>query len=305
MAERFDVARTKGRWPGILSALGVGEKTLSGRNVECPFCGGKDRFRFTDHEGMGMSYCNQCGPRNGMQFVQAWEDCDFVRAIHAVESVIGGAAVVQPVKRDARARLNKLWKSATPVTPNDAVGEYLAARGVYPRVPSAALRCAADVAYFHHGVKLDARFDAMLAMVRDGDGKATTLHCTYLDAGRKAEVDSPKKVLSSMGEGSAIRLTPATHKLAVAEGIETALAVLKNTGHPTWATISAGGMERLHVPASVTKLFVYADHDASFTGQAAAYALAKRARASGVEVIVYTPEAAGTDFADEGAWDGL
>ena len=304
MAERFDVNRTKHRWPSILSALGVEEKTLSGRNVECPFCGGKDRFRFTDHEGLGMSYCNGCGARNGMQFVQAWESCDFVGAIHAVERVLGDAAVARPVRRDNRDRLNTLWRGASPITPNDPAGEYLTARGVWLDDVSHVLRCATGIQYYHNGVKLDARFDAMVAKVTDASGKPTTLHVTYLEDGRKADVDSPKKVLSAMGDGSVIRLYPATGILAVAEGIETALAVRRETGWPVWATISAGGMERMSVPG-VRLLRIYADNDASFTGQAAAYALAKRARAAGVEVEVFTPELCGTDWADPCAWDDV
>ena len=50
---KYDRSTTQGRWPGILAHLGVSEKTLSKRNVPCPFCDGNDRFRFLDTDGNG------------------------------------------------------------------------------------------------------------------------------------------------------------------------------------------------------------------------------------------------------------
>ena len=55
--------RARGKWPSILIELGVPPAILDKRNHPCPFCGGKDRFRFTDLEGEGWFYCNQCGDR--------------------------------------------------------------------------------------------------------------------------------------------------------------------------------------------------------------------------------------------------
>ena len=45
--------RARGRWPGILTALGVPAKALRNRHGPCPVCGGKDRFRFDDKGGAG------------------------------------------------------------------------------------------------------------------------------------------------------------------------------------------------------------------------------------------------------------
>jgi putative DNA primase/helicase len=57
------------------------------------------------------------------------------------------------------------------------------------------------------------------------------------------------------------------------------------------------------IPATVAKLGIYADHDASYTGQAAAYALAKRIKMQGkgrgrCEVAVHVPRHADTDWSD-------
>jgi hypothetical protein len=54
-------AEAAGRWPAILSALGVPVESLSRRAGPCPGCGGSDRFRFDDREGTGSWFCNGAG----------------------------------------------------------------------------------------------------------------------------------------------------------------------------------------------------------------------------------------------------
>ena len=58
--------RARNQWPEILPLLGVEARFLTGRHGPCPMCGGKDRFRFTDKDGDGWYYCNQCGPGSGL-----------------------------------------------------------------------------------------------------------------------------------------------------------------------------------------------------------------------------------------------
>ena len=42
-----------GKWPSTLLELGIPEEFLTGKHGPCPMCGGKDRFRFTEHRRMG------------------------------------------------------------------------------------------------------------------------------------------------------------------------------------------------------------------------------------------------------------
>ena len=60
-------------------------------------------------------------------------------------------------------------------------------------------------------------------------------------------------------------------------------------------------METLAVPADVKHVEIFADNDASYTGQAAAYALAKRLTEAGREVTVWMPPETDTDWADHAA----
>src|SRR5258708_3334764 len=88
--------QARGRWHGILCALGVDEKALSGKHGPCPIsgCGGKDRFRFDDKEGRGTYYCTQCGAGDGIKLVMLSRGVDFKAALKLVEEVIPGAPQV-------------------------------------------------------------------------------------------------------------------------------------------------------------------------------------------------------------------
>ncbi|SQB80607.1 phage protein [Escherichia coli] len=44
-----------GRWPYILSALGI-KVPSAGHHGACPACGGKDRFRLDDKRGEGRGF---------------------------------------------------------------------------------------------------------------------------------------------------------------------------------------------------------------------------------------------------------
>jgi len=103
-------------------------------------------------------------------------------------------------------------------------------------------------------------------------------------------------------EGSAIRLgmpiLGAEVPLGIAEGIETAVCAGKLFGVPVWAAISANGLQTWEPPEGISKVFIFGDNDASFTGQASAYVLAKRLTTNGISVEVQIPPKAGKDWAD-------
>jgi putative DNA primase/helicase len=97
----------------------------------------------------------------------------------------------------------------------------------------------------------------MLGAVTTCDGTLVTVHRTYVDLqGHKAAVACPKKVMAPQTpgcmRGAAIQLFPATTVLAVTEGIETALAIHRLSGWPTWSCISAGGLEQVALPGVPT-----------------------------------------------------
>jgi putative DNA primase/helicase len=290
-----------GRWRGILAAFGVDEKFLSGKHGPCPVCGGKDRFRFDDKAGRGTYYCTQCGPGDGMALVQAIHGWDFKQAAQEVER-IAGVTPSAPMKKERteeenRALRRKLWQQSSPATMADPVGLYLSRRLGVEQMPEA-LRYHPSLTYWNDGSKTV--LPGMLAIVSDADGKPCTMHRTYLTVdGKKAPVEKPRMLLpGDFPDGAAIRIAPVAACIGIAEGIETAIAATLLTGVGCWSAVSAGGVAKWLPPEGVSEVVIFADNDANYAGQSAAYALASRLAQRGLRVEVSFPPTVGDDWAD-------
>ena len=132
---------------------------------------------------------------------------------------------------------------------------------------------------------------AMLARMTDPlSGKACGLHVTYIrpDGSGKASGERPKIML---GHSGVIRLVPdaeVTLGLGLAEGIETALAVMQRAGwYPVWAATSAGAIRRFPVLPGLESLTVFADQDGP--GMEAARDCCHRWAAAGGEAQLMAP----------------
>lgn len=298
--------RARGRWRGILSAIGVPEKALRNRHGPCPMCGGKDRFRFDDKDGRGTWFCNQCGAGDGIELVKKFQGVEFKEAAAVIERHMGDAPITAarggaPTDMQVRKDMEALWKRSTPITGDDLAGRYLIERGI-TFMPDK-VRFAADERY----VDPDQRpvwMPVMVAKVEPSDaaaanGERAALHRTYLSQlGGKAEVASPRKMMGTMPIGAAVRLMPHAEILGIAEGIETALSAAALYNMPVWAALNAGLLADWTPPAKVTTVFIFGDNDASATGQAAAYGLAQRLQAKGIAVQVKLPTRTGQDWND-------
>ncbi|UDL87986.1 toprim domain-containing protein [Mesorhizobium sp. PAMC28654] len=297
--------RARGRWHGILSALGVPTAALTGKHCPCPQpgCGGKDRFRFDDKGGNGTFFCSGCGAGDGVQFVMRMKGLDFKEAAAEIEGVIGAAPVATKKKEtspeEREATLARLWDNASKITRGDPVDRYLRGRGLGLDFYPLTLRFASSIAYRDEDGRRE-RHPAMLAALIDINGTAVNVHRTYLTTdGRKADVDEVRKMMpGGIPAGAAIRLAPHGHKLGIAEGIETALAASALFGVPCWSAVNSTGLEKWLAPAGVTEIVVYGDNDPKFGGQAAAYALAHRLACAGLMAGVQIPPTVGDDWND-------
>jgi putative DNA primase/helicase len=205
--------------------------------------------------------------------------------------------------------ITALWSASVPVTASDPVDKYLRLTRLLTldSIPDC-LRYQATLDYWIEEQPASwvslGKLPAMIAEVVDSAGRMVAIHKTYLtNDGQKAAVGEVKKLSRTVYpgaiNGAAIKLYAAGETLAVAEGIETALAVriLSLFEFPVWATITANGMERLVVPESVKYLIIAADNDSNGRGQEAACRLAKR-YAEKCEVKIITPVQPGCDWAD-------
>lgn len=294
----------RGKWKGILMALGVPDSFLNGKHGPCPFCAGTDRFRFLDKDGSGSWVCNQCRhspPGTGLDFVMEHTGLPFPDAAARVDEIVGNVTPDTPrnnrpemTDEQRRRLLRTMWSEAKPLQDGDLVTKYLASRGLHVETPE--LRFATALRDGAGGER-----PAMIARVLTPDGKrVATLHRTFLrpDGMAKAEMPAPRKLApGSVPDGAAIRLGPVAETLGVAEGIETALAASALFELPVWATVASAMMEKWVPPEGVREVVIFGDNDAAFGGQAAAYALAHRLRRD-FDVTVRIPPLVGTDFND-------
>ncbi|MEN9659431.1 MAG: hypothetical protein RL571_2896 [Pseudomonadota bacterium] len=330
----------RGYWPLILTRLGVHPKLLDGKNHSCPACGGVDRFQFT-LRGNGADYgrfaCRGIDRQGGDGFglVMHIFNLSFPDAVRTVAKALGisadGPRLVSPTlpapqatpATDNTAKLQKILDACYRIKPDNAAGKYLASRGLsadYCPV-NGSLLFAKGLDYWHardgaKPVKLGV-FPALVAHIQRPDGALAGIHRIYLSqAGNKADI-SPidgvkppckklQTVYSGAITGAACRLFPIGDdgRLAVAEGIETSLAVHRMTGFPVWACISAGGLKNVVLPDNVREVFIYGDNDSPArpqgrnVGKMAALVLGERLIKEGRKVKVILPPVAGIDWLD-------
>jgi putative DNA primase/helicase len=173
--------------------------------------------------------------------------------------------------------LRRIWHRGTPA-PGTEVETYLMSRALTTPVPPT-LRYL-RLRHWESGLWLP----CMLAAVQDGTGRLAGLHRTYLrpDGCGKANVDPVRKMLGAC-RGGAVRLSPVGTRLALCEGIETALSVLEvSPDLAIWCSLSAGNLDQLTLPPVVEEIVLVADGD--HVGLAAAHRAAQRYGATGRRV---------------------
>lgn len=293
------INRATGRWRHILSALGVESQYLVNKHGPCPLCGGRDRFRWDNREGSGSYYCNQCGPGPGLLLLRKLHSWDHKTACDEVDKIIGHDVPEAQPERQSEAdkqqkRFAKIERVIAEATDPGVVEQELIRRGL--SVWSDVLLGHPALAYFDgHGV-YRGRYPAIVAPITGPDGRLQSAHRIYVDP----TLEARKKMMPPVEtvKGGAVRLFEPADVLGLAEGVETALAVRELFGVPTWATLTAGGLEAFGAPPDVRAVIVYGDNDVSMTGQAAAFALAKRLGREGLTVEVSIPKTAGHDWLD-------
>jgi len=292
--------KARGKWRGILLQLGVDERFLSGKHGPCPFCEGRDRYRWSNEGGNGMFICSQCGAGDGFKLLMRSKGWDFKTAAQEVDKIVGGCTV-EPIRKpldeaDRKRRLNDLWVGAIPLDGSDPASNYLASRGV--------LHAAACLRYHANCPRPygEGYGPAMLALVRDSNGIPATIHRTFLEQPKPGEKRQRAVMGGELPESVSVRLFDHEGVLGIAEGIETAIAASKRFGIPVWAAINSAMLEKWVVPEGVGEVVIFGDCDPKYGGQKAAYALAQRLTTRNrVKVEVRIPQQVGLDWADTDA----
>ncbi len=194
-------------------------------------------------------------------------------------------------RRDAVDRVDKvkrtdlaleIWRRCVPA-PGTLVETYLRARGVTVPIPPS-LRYLAAAKHGPTGLILP----AMVAGVQDPAGRVVAIHRTFLsrDGTAKAGVREPKMSLGPVA-GGGVRLALAGSKVAICEGIESALSFQQATGITTWAALSVPGVCSLVLPKEISAVVLGPDGDDP--GDRAAVEAAKRFVREGRKVRIARP----------------
>ncbi|HQT86893.1 toprim domain-containing protein, partial [Acidiphilium rubrum] len=145
---------------------------------------------------------------------------------------------------------------------------------------------------------------ALIAAVTDLDGMITGVHRTWLDPGGfdrirlgKAPLETPRRAMGHL-LGHAVRfgLANGLDVLVAGEGIETMLSLrCVLPAMPMAASLSAGHLAALLLPADLRRLYIARDADSA--GDRAVASLTERAIAAGIEALVLSPRLG--DFNDD------
>lgn len=291
----------QGHWKRILIEFGVDPQSLRNQHSACPICSGKDKFRFDNKDGLGTWICNSCGAGYGYKLLQRVIDLPHNELLQRIDKILGNTPTVEKkssAEEDNRRRKLQLFgrqlRECGTIT-----AAYLKNRGV-GLAQMRYMREHPNAPYWHDG-QLIGHYPAMVNALRDQAGLTLTYHVTYLsNDGKKADVPVTKKIMTPARTitGSAIRLCGEHKDMAIAEGIETALGVMTYEEIPCWASYSANNLAKFDPPPWLESLVIYGDRDQSFTGQAAAYELARRLTARGIGVEVALPPDEGMDWLD-------
>lgn len=316
------------RWdeilPGLAPSIAHAFGKNIGRHVACPHHAGKSEANFRAFKNVAISggvVCNSCGTfANGIDTLMWANNWSFAEAVKEVDKWLGGVRTLPPTelarqaalqeKRRAaakraqsiedkrlRANLNAVWRASVPLDHPSAAParQYFANRGLTLQSFSPEMRFHPALNYIHDDGAIRSRYPAIVTRIRTADGKPGALHRTYITAdGQKLRLGVAKKLMSHPSDvslkGGAIRLTPATCILGVAEGIETAYAVMELFGIHVWPCVSRALLESFEPPPNVEKIIVFGDLDASGDGQRSAQALVERLWAGGIMAGLRLPE---------------
>ena len=208
--------------------------------------------------------------------------------------------------KKSEASISRVWSESSPLSLGlpRAIFRFWKARNIMLARPKRlldgdAVRYHPELPYYQENeegnMELAGKYPSLVSAIRDYKGEIVTLHRTYLSAGGdKAPVADARKMMSvpcskSVTGGCAIQLggQPVNGVLSVAEGQETALAVMKAYSEfPTWSTVNATLLEMFMPPEGTKVLLVWEDKDRSLAGQRAANNLKARLEPLGITVHI-------------------
>lgn len=248
----------------IIEAHGIKLRGRVERVGACPRCGGFDRFAINTRKQLwNCRVCRQGG--DAIALARFLDGSSFREACATLAGQDWGGEKATATKQQLHASLaaavNRIWNEAE--SPLGTLAEtYLCDQrklAVPPELIGAVLRfhprCPWRNEHNEHAVGY---VPALIAPFRSIDANAiTAIHRIALNA------DGSKLGRRMLGtvRGSAIKLDQTDGTLAIAEGLESALAARQLGLRPIWALGCAGGIESFPLIGGVDHLIIVAEND--------------------------------------------
>ncbi len=245
----------------------------------------------------------------GKLLVKCFVGCDGREILKTLREMglLDGSATSRPVPpappaKDRADLLDRFWEESESIESGKVAAKYLVGRGIILSKWPSDIQEHPSLAVYEDGEPTGHRFPALIAVIRNGEGRPAGLHITFLkeDGSGKAPIESPRRIIGvreGSTRGGAVRLfDPRNGEIGLAEGLETAFSAYLMTGTPTWAALNAGGIERAVLPEEIRRVTIFADRDGA--GLKSAALACERFRREGREVEILAPSEQGQDFND-------
>ena len=114
------LSKMKGMWSKFYeSHMGWTKENLSKKHGPCPYCFGKDRFRFTDglnnEKGNGAAICSQCGNDTGIGWVMKCTGSSFADSVNLLGDWLNLTPIEVIVKANKQASRTHRYKMGAQV----------------------------------------------------------------------------------------------------------------------------------------------------------------------------------------------
>ena len=240
------VTQAQGRWPDLLSAMGV-SIPKNGRHGPCPCCGGRDRFRLDDKLGRGTWICNHCGYGDGLDLVAKVTGASLKNAAEMIASQLGlSVGGLSPTERDRlrlqqqarvderqrqeQQRHQKAAREAARLMRDCEIAQspYLKAKGLgsYP--------CTISRSLIQAGGKTFPPGSTIIPLSIE-NGSLVNVQLIREDATKRDLPGGETKGVFHRIDGSEL--------IAIAEGFATGLSVHQATGATTYCAMSCGNLQ--------------------------------------------------------------
>ncbi|MBA0171225.1 TOPRIM and DUF927 domain-containing protein [Pectobacterium versatile] len=259
-------AAAAGRWPDVLSQLGIEVSRHPTTLTPCPACGGTDRFQFDNLEGRGTWHCRHCEPEagDGLALVMNVRQCAAMNAAQLVAEVLGiDSRTLEQATRQSGTRQPPTENNGRSPAVEEKTQRFsarLATLTAQAQLGESDYLVVKGLSGFSYSLLPDG---SLLLALQDENGTTTAAQTIKPDGTKRLVTDSAKR-----GAYHTVNAPEQPDTVIIAEGLATALSAhLMRPDALTIAAIDAGNMvpvaKAMRTRYAHAQIILAADNDIS------------------------------------------